>query len=61
MKHKSIDVTCVHCNKEVQIPVGQLTQEGIERYTCEACSEVVLERRVEAHENTKNGRQLLID
>jgi hypothetical protein len=56
-----ITVTCVKCLRKVSVVAGQLTQEGVENYVCEICADPVLERRVEAHENTAGGRTLLID
>lgn len=56
-----ITVTCVKCFRKVRVVAGQLTQEGVENYVCEICVDPVLERRVEARENTVGGRTLLID
>jgi predicted SprT family Zn-dependent metalloprotease len=58
---ETIEVKCTKCGSTHRVQKGQLTQEGIEQYVCETCSEAVLERRVEDMENRKGGRQLLTD
>ena len=54
-------VTCTGCGATRTFCQGVITEQGKLDYKCEACSELVLERRVAGQEDVKNGRRLLID
>jgi hypothetical protein len=61
MDEKTEQVKCTKCGAMRFFQRGVITESGKLNYQCDACSEVVLERRVAAQNDLKDGRKLLID
>jgi hypothetical protein len=61
MDENTEQVKCTKCGAMRFFQRGVITESGKLNYQCDACSEVVLERRVAAQNDLKDGRKLLID